>query len=318
MAHATTQVIAALSRSLRRNANVLSSSVPRVRKGEARAIHRLRVATRRLRESLPAAARTAGVDAEDADNLVRDLRRVTRGLGPVRELDVAMTVLADFADREQWPSAVVEHVEDYCRRLRDRAFGDAAAAVDELDARQTRARLRDIADTLDRRAKSGTAMGHVSLSARLREGARALTREIEGAGTLYSPTALHQVRIAAKKLRYVLELSGDAFPGSIRRLKSLQTALGHLHDAQVLQHRIQELASTSGDRGEVATLTSMDRAIEAVCREWHAKVLKAFPAASELARKIVREVPATIRPGHLARPVRMRQAASVSRKKRTA
>src|SRR5262245_14346759 len=103
MGHGTTQLIADLSKSLRHNSKVLSSSAPKVRKGEPRAIHRLRVATRRLRESLPAAARLAGVDAGDADKRVRELRRLTKGLGPVRELDVALTVLADFAEREQWP-----------------------------------------------------------------------------------------------------------------------------------------------------------------------------------------------------------------------
>src|SRR5689334_18631085 len=103
MPHATTQVIAALSTSLRRNAATLTSSAHRARRGEVKGIHRLRVATRRLREALPPGAEIAGLDKTDASEMVEALRRVTKNLGAVRELDVARDVLADFAEREAWP-----------------------------------------------------------------------------------------------------------------------------------------------------------------------------------------------------------------------
>ena len=144
-----------------------------------------------------------------------------------------------------------------------------------------------------------------SLGVRLREAARTLGRNVNGAGTVYAPHTLHEIRIAAKKLRYVVELAGERVPGTLRRLRALQSALGRLHDAQVLQHRIQELAATVRDRGLVATLTSMERTIESTCREWHAGVLKTFPATSELATAIAREVPVSIRPRTLGRPVKM-------------
>src|SRR5207248_1929483 len=53
-----------------------------VDKGEIRAIHRTRVASRRLREVLP----VLELDADVSAKLVRRLRRVTAQLGPVREL----------------------------------------------------------------------------------------------------------------------------------------------------------------------------------------------------------------------------------------
>ena len=299
MPHATTQVISALSKSLRRNASALASSTQRAKRGDVKGIHRLRVATRRLREALPAGAEIAGIADVDPDALVRDLRRLTKSLGPVRELDVARAVLADFAEREAWPAAVVARVDDYCGRLREQAFAGAVGTIERFDVKATRRSLNAIVKGLDDASRSS------SLGGRLREAARTLGRNINDAGTIYSPHKLHEIRIAAKKLRYVVELVGERVPRTLRHLRALQAALGRLHDAQVLQHRIQELAATVRDRGLVATLTSMERTIEATCREWHAGVLKTLPATSELATAIAREVPVSIRPRSLGRPVKM-------------
>ena len=311
MAHATTQTITALVSSLRRNASTLTSTSHRAKRGEVRGIHRLRVATRRLREALPASAELAENEHLDSDELARELRRVTRGLGPVRELDVARKVLADMADREAWPEAVVARIDAYCQRLRDRALVDAAAAIDSFDAREVRKGLEALSQSIEKSEKTdqsdeleGPTRGS-SLETRRREAARILSRRIEEAGTLYAPTALHEIRIAAKKLRYVVELAGEPSPGALRRLRALQSGLGRMHDAQVLQHRIQELAATSGDRGLVATMTSMERTLETTCREWHAKLLKTLPGIRALADAITAEVPANVRPRNVGRPVRM-------------
>ena len=299
MAHATTQTIAALTSSLRKNASTLTSSSHRAKRGEARGIHRLRVATRRLREALPASAELASDKSLDSDHIIRDLRRVTKGLGPVRELDVARKVLADVADREAWPEAVVARIDAYCERLRDRALVDAADAIDSFDARGVRKDLEAMVGKLDHPTGGST------LGTRRREAARILSRKIEEAGTLYAPNALHEIRIAAKKLRYVVELTGEPTSGALRRLRTLQAGLGRMHDAQVLQHRIQELAATSGGRGLVATMTSMERTLETTCREWHAKLLKTLPGIRTLADAIAGEVPTNLRPRTLGRPARM-------------
>jgi CHAD domain-containing protein len=309
MAHATTQTIAALTSSLRKNASTLTSSSHRAKRGEVRGIHRLRVATRRLREALPASAELALDKSDktlDSDHMLRDLRRVTKGLGPVRELDVARTVLADVAEREAWPAAVVARIDEYCGRLRAGALADAAQAIDSFDARGIRKNLEALLGKLDHPTGGST------LATRRRDAARILSQSIEEAGTLYAPTALHEIRIAAKKLRYVVELTGEPAPGALRRLRTLQSGLGRMHDAQVLQHRIQELAATSGDRGQVATLTSMERTLETTCREWHAKLLKTLPGIRALADAIASEVPANLRPGNLGRPVRMTGTKSAS------
>jgi CHAD domain-containing protein len=299
MADATTHTIEALTSSLKKNAATLTSASHRAKRGEVRGIHRLRVATRRLREALPASAELAAIEDLDSDEIVRDLRRVTKALGPVRELDVARAVLAEMAESEGWPASVVARVDEYCERLRDRALENAAEAIDGFDARSVRKNLEALLTKLDQPSRDS------SIGTRRRQAARILSDRIDEAGTLYAPPALHEIRIAAKKLRYVLELAGEPSPGALRRLRALQSGLGRLHDAQVLQHRIQELAATSGDRGLVATLTLMERAIETTCRQWHAKLLKKLPGIRVLADAIAFEDPSAVRPGNLRRPVRM-------------
>ena len=70
----------------------MSRSLPAARAGEVSAIHQARVATRRLREALPLVARGA-----PGRKLARAVRRLTRALGPVRELDVALLTLGELA-----------------------------------------------------------------------------------------------------------------------------------------------------------------------------------------------------------------------------
>jgi hypothetical protein len=58
-------------------------------------------------------------------------------------------------------------------------------------------------------------------------------------------TALHDMRIAAKRLRYALEVTGDLFgpyaQTAGKRTKELQDLLGEIHDCDVLVPRIEAL-----------------------------------------------------------------------------
>jgi CHAD domain-containing protein len=57
--------------------------------------------------------------------------------------------------------------------------------------------------------------------------------------------ALHDLRIAAKRLRYLLELTGPDEP--VRQLKRLQDLLGDIHDCDVQLPPLRTLARETGE-----------------------------------------------------------------------
>src|SRR3954470_21938692 len=68
--------------------------------GDLSALHRARVATRRLRELLPVLQLEAAVTAK----LSRRLRKVTQRLGPVRELDVLGLLIDELQASNLYPA----------------------------------------------------------------------------------------------------------------------------------------------------------------------------------------------------------------------
>jgi CHAD domain-containing protein len=125
--------------------------------------------------------------------------------------------------------------------------------------------------------------------------------------------ALHDMRIAAKRLRYVLEVTGSCFgpyaAKAVKLVKDLQDLLGEIHDcdvqlpevAAVLQELIDEdAAAAGGDPRDVARvpnrrayaglvalqvhLRARRRALfEDFLELWHESQRKGFPARLALA-----------------------------------
>src|SRR4051812_8443430 len=82
---------AATEHLIRQRIAALGRLLDGARAGDVSSLHHARVATRRLREALPLIA-----EGHKGEKLTRSLRRLTRSLGPVRELDVAMLILEEF------------------------------------------------------------------------------------------------------------------------------------------------------------------------------------------------------------------------------
>src|SRR5262245_11638573 len=84
----TTLLLQRLSRALQRH-------IPAAIAGDDRGVHQARVTTRRLREAVPVFA--TGLTGSKAGKARRKIRRVTRALGTVRELDVTVQLLDELA-----------------------------------------------------------------------------------------------------------------------------------------------------------------------------------------------------------------------------
>jgi CHAD domain-containing protein len=110
---------------------------------------------------------------------------------------------------------------------------------------------------------------------------RAITLQaaVENAGGIYLPDRLHQVRIAVKKLRYILEiareLSRSRASSRIRTLKSVQDLLGRMHDFEMLIMRIRALqGSNRAPTLKVsADLDRLVRRLEMECRQLHVRYM---------------------------------------------
>src|SRR5262249_12253188 len=108
---ATTAMRTSLADVVRRQLRALLSHLPRARKGHVKDVHQARVASRRLREALPVAAVAAPDLARPG--LERDVRRLTRALGAVRELDVALEEFDRDLTAHRWAPLVVDRVRDH-------------------------------------------------------------------------------------------------------------------------------------------------------------------------------------------------------------
>ena len=200
------------------------------------------MASRRLREVVP----IAGLPGHDKlrRRTTRRIRRLTRALGPVRELDVTLDLL------DKWPSgddaavaAALDVVRARVREAREAQRAALVAAIPPATAAEVFARLREPGERLiaaGQRAPAPSepvAPWRVALARRVSRRAEALGLAIDAAGLLYEPERLHGVRIAAKKTRYVLEVTGDTrLAGTVRLVTALkrgQELLGDLHDLQV-------------------------------------------------------------------------------------
>lgn len=251
----------------RRPVRALLVQWPLAMADEVEGIHQARVASRRLRELVPALAHPR--DAHEARRLRIGLRVVTRLLGRSRELDVAVETLGAIEARTPALGEPAAEVRAHIERERAEAGRSVRAKAEAVD-------IGGLADgILALAARGGTAAAARGCARRVsnRLGRRAaeLEKAVVVAGLIFAPGPLHAVRIALKKFRYALEvaerLGQFRLAGSTRRLKSLQDLLGELHDLQVLAGLVRDVGAqaTGASRRRIEALVeTVDREIRAL------------------------------------------------------
>lgn len=256
---------------IRQRLNALSRTLPGAHKGDAALLHQARVATRRLREALPVV--TCGARAR---KLARDIRRLTRALGPVRELDVALLTLDELGAGGDVPAAGIAKLRQVIRGERRQLHAEMRRTVSHVDL----GKLRKRATKAVRRDAGGARKSRDPrrlIDARRRAARRAerLRAAIENAAGIYLTDRLHAVRIAVKKLRYATELahelSGSRATARLRTLKEVQDLLGRMNDLEVLIARVRAVqgAGKAPDLRLSAGLDRLVRRLETECRQLH-------------------------------------------------
>jgi CHAD domain-containing protein len=259
--------------------------------GDVRALHRTRVASRRLREVLP----VLQLDPEVARKLSRRLRKITDRLGTVREFDVLLDVTDELGHAGRYPRAalarVAANIGDDRRQARQRLL--SKVPIDEL--RRVARKLNKVERELEGPPPGRGSARHSwrwAIEARVARRASRLVNAISGAGAVYLAERLHVVRIAVKKLRYALELSADVAhvksTPDLRQLRRTQDILGRLHDLQVLIDRAREAQAslTPPDVGAWRELDALVAALEDDCRRLHGRYMNEREALFALCARL--------------------------------
>jgi CHAD domain-containing protein len=265
----------------------------RVEEGDVRALHRSRVASRRLRELLP----ILQLDNAVARKLDRRLRRVTDGLGAVRELDVLAILLEELHESGRYSDGGLSQVVAATAHDRDVAGKHLKSKLPMAELRRLASKFADVAHQLE--ADGGStrrrdAAWRWAIDARITRRAEGLMEAMRAAGAVYLAERLHAVRIAVKKLRYAVELAveagGEKTSADLRTLKRAQDLLGRLHDRQVLVDRVRQIqAAASAELREERELEAIVDTLENECRRLHARYVRDRASLADIcARSVAR------------------------------
>ena len=309
----------ALTRLVDRRIRGLERHLPAAEAGDPVGVHQARVASRRLREAVPVVA--AGLPGVRRRKVTRRLRAITRALGGVREIDVSLDALGEEARATQGDAAALDAVRARLRGIRQARRGPMLAATAAIDVPKLVGRVRRMAEFAADPAHEAVWRGR--LAARLTRRAEALAEAVRAAGALYVPERLHRARIAAKKLRYTLELAGEAGAAGtkplVRTLKRTQDTLGRLHDLQVLGRHVAALeAEPEGARVVPAeALAPLARTLDAECRARHARYVAGGAGLLAVCAAVKATIAPGIAPAAGARPAPLRMTLDAARRRAT-
>lgn len=209
-------------------------------RGDPEALHDFRVAVRRLRTLVRAFSGELGnAIPKKLERRIRDLARLTTA---GRDADVQLAWLREVGARRGPGLAWFRtRLED----RRDRAYDEIRRAVPHAFRSLERRLRRRFNEALTEPAKRVPPFAP-ALARELRAESAALRQEFANARSPGDGDAVHGARIAVKRMRYLLEPVGDGDANArslVERLKGLQTALGELHDLQILLQEFGEAAA---------------------------------------------------------------------------
>jgi CHAD domain-containing protein len=240
--------------------SAIRSLDPMVRRDAPDAVHRMRVATRRLRSTLRSFRNL--LRAKDIERLGEELKWLGDLLGAARDAEVLAGHVQDGLDRLP-PELVLGPVQARVRaHFAPMGAGARREVIEALDGDRYLA-LLDALDTLLIDPPVTEAAGKPAdeaVPAAVRKAERRLRRRMRRA--LRTPagpdrdTALHEARKAAKYVRYAAEAAAPAFGRQAtclaKRVKKLQSALGDHHDGVAARGEVRSLGVHAHLAGENA------------------------------------------------------------------
>lgn len=219
---------------------------------EIKGVHDMRVATRRLRSALRDVK--PFLQAEPLKSVKKELKKISDALGEVRDRDVAIGALDKLAE-----DADDDAVKAGIGKLIAGKTEERNAARAELTAVITAGNINNLRKTFAAALKEALrGQDRISFTvAAGRASAANLDDLLDLGPTIYRPfkrNRLHKLRIAAKRLRYSLELLalclGSDAKSLAKEISRMQDFLGELHDCDIW---IEDLGGRMFDGTEVDT-----------------------------------------------------------------
>ncbi len=220
-------------------------------------LHDLRVATRRTRSALSQLG--AVLPAEEVATFAADFTWLGEITGPCRDLDVWLLDLSARRDDLATDKATaLSQFESEVRAARDRAHAEVVLGITSPRCRRLleswEAFLSNQSATAEPPQDADTPL-KVFADERITKAYQRVLRRGRDLGAESPPEALHRLRIAAKKLRYLLEFfrslyRAESIDPRITELKGLQDVLGELNDREIQRERLtvmtRDLEATVG------------------------------------------------------------------------
>ncbi|HLM60195.1 MAG TPA: CHAD domain-containing protein [Pyrinomonadaceae bacterium] len=232
-----------------------ATEVLRVRLGEAidardaaldfsdiEGVHQMRVAIRRLRSALRDFLPL--LKKRPLQKTRKNLKRIADRLGAVRDQDVAILALEQLQSNgeiDRVDSPVKEGIELMLAERRLQRETVQAKLIKALDADDLAKLKADFAVALEKAARKKKSDRIISFNEAGRAAVASGLNELYDLGaSLYEPFKtedLHEMRIAAKRLRYAVELFTACWGASIEpfaeEIAKMQGFLGEVHDCDI-------------------------------------------------------------------------------------
>ncbi len=209
-------------------------------------LHDFRVASRRSRVVLSRAKNI--LSDEGFKRCRKDLRWLAKTTNPSRDLDVGLSALVAY--RSTLPPQDADELLPFERDLLERqreAYDRIRAALDSGRYRWFTTDYRALLTTSATKRAEHVGSDRITdvASDWIWAAYQRVVRRGRASGSTPSIRELHKLRLACKRLRYLMEVYESLFPeqkivGLIDTLQEFQTLLGDLHDSDLQRHDIEE------------------------------------------------------------------------------
>jgi CHAD domain-containing protein len=245
------------ARSLRKQVKLLTEHLGGVRAGEdTESVHRVRVASRRLRAVL--AMFGDCWKQKQVKTWKKQVREFARDLSEVRDLDVQIefldSSLAAVADAALVPgiARLLSYAEQQRQWLQPRVLRAVGGIERSEVLKDMQAAARRVLDKSSEEVVAPCAAACRRAAKSIRKRLKKLMAHATGLQSAERTEQHHAMRIAAKRLRYTLELARPHRSSELDvigdMVKRLQTLLGEIHDCDVWAENLDTFARTEAEQ----------------------------------------------------------------------